>query len=121
MPHKILVADDDLAYSELLSGHLKDNGFTVVTAASGVETVKRIRSDQPDLIILDLKMPLGGAVSILTTIKQDREMRSIPVIACTGTWPEKEKIIREMGADHFFKKPFDFNELLSVINKILKG
>ncbi|MBI4224350.1 MAG: hypothetical protein HY609_05405, partial [Deltaproteobacteria bacterium] len=45
MPHKILVADDDLAYSELLSGHLKDNGFTVVTAASGVETVKRIRSD----------------------------------------------------------------------------
>lgn len=117
---KILIADDDPDLVELLTTRLRANRYEVITAGSGVLAVTEAVKEKPDLVILDLKMPSGGGVSVYEQLKKYIKTLFIPVIFITA-FPSEEarKRVMEMGAEDFISKPFDPNELLSKVRKAL--
>lgn len=117
---KILIADDDLDFVELLTSRLRANSYEVITASSGVLAVTEAVKEKPDLVILDIKMPSGGGVSVYEQLKKYIKTLFIPVIFITA-YPSdeiREKVI-EMGAEDFISKPFNPDELLFKVRKAL--
>lgn len=81
--------------------------------------MEQIRKDPPDLVILDIQLPVGGGIDVLKRIKKYQETRNIPVIILTGTHPEREKDCLELGASAFFVKPYDPVDFLARVQAIL--
>lgn len=118
---KILVADDNPDIVELLSSRLEAYGFDVVSADSGVNTLLKTIEEKPDLIILDIKMPSGTGIGVYENIRRQKQIADIPVIFITAyASPEIETQVRHLGAEDFISKPFDADELLEKVRKVLK-
>ena len=120
MNKKILVVDDELPIIRLLTLRLKANNFDVVSANDGYECVEKAKSELPDLILLDIKMPGGGGISAFKNLKEIDATKSIPVIFITA-YPSAEvkKLVMDMGAQGFIAKPFDTEFLTNSVNNIL--
>jgi len=123
----ILVVDDDPNIATALSIRLKDAGYQVVTAADGEKALKLARETWPDLIIMDIGlplmdiwMPLGVGFSVVRRLKR-MGMGEIPIIFITAG---KQALLREMAQDleavGFFEKPYEPEELLKAVNDVLK-
>ena len=113
---KILVVDDSpterLALSEVLVRH----GYQVVTADSGDEAVIKSKTEQPDLILMDVVMPGTNGYQATRTIVRDEQTRNIPVIICTSKGLETDKIWgMRQGAFDYMVKPLDHAVLLEKI------
>jgi len=120
MSKKILIADDEPHILQLLASRLKANNYTVVAAMDGMNTIRTAHMEQPDLILLDIKMPAGSGVSVFETLKKSVKTLTIPVIFITAHPSEEiRKMVLEMGAEDFIAKPFDSEELLKKIKKVL--
>ena len=118
---KILLADDEEDLVFLIKTRLESQGFEVITAYDGIETLQKARSECPDLIILDVMMPAGDGFKICQKLKIDQETSSIPVIFLTAkTLDKDERKGLGVGAEYYVKKPFEAGELIAVINKVLK-
>jgi CheY-like chemotaxis protein len=126
---KILVLDDEpnvVAYLETL---LQDNGYDTVSAADGLEGMKKARSEKPDLITLDISMPEESGIRFYRELKEDPELAGIPVVVVTGVTgyggkPEEfQKFIstrkRVPPPDGFVAKPIDREELLKGVTSLL--
>lgn len=115
----ILVVDDKIENRELISFHLIQNGYRVITAESGHAALETIRLESPDLVLLDIKMPGMDGIETLKKIKSMAP--SIPVAMVTAVWDEEEaKIAMEAGAFEYITKPIDFEYLkLAVLTKII--
>ena len=118
--NKILIADDDPDIVKLLSSRLRANGYNVVDAHNGVWVVVKALKELPDLIVLDINMPLGNGISVFEQLKKHIQTFFTPVIFITGypSYNIRDKVI-EMGADGFISKPFDADELLFKIEQAL--
>jgi CheY-like chemotaxis protein len=123
---KILVVDDDMVILKVLAFKLKGKGYDVYTATDGAQAVSTVRTQKPDLIILDLTFPpqVAGVAwdgfVIMDWLKRVDEAKNIPVIVVTGGDPAKyEAKARAAGATAFFHKPLDSEELLGVVQKTL--
>ncbi len=120
MKKKILIVDDELLIVRLLAIRLKSNGYETFVAIDGYQALKMARDVEPDLILLDLKMPAGGGVHALENLKSLRYTITIPIIIITALPEEKvKKLTMEMGADGFFSKPFKSVELLKKIEELI--
>lgn len=118
---KILVADDEHNIVKLVESRLKANGYDVITAYDGQEAFNKARSDQPDLIILDLMLPKMDGYKVCGLLKKDTNYSKIPVILFTARAQESDKAIGlEMGADAYIIKPFESEILLGKIKELLK-
>jgi DNA-binding response OmpR family regulator len=118
---KILIADDDVEFTELLSQNLEYAGYETVIAYEGVRTVEAANKHLPDLIILDWKMPAGMGSDVLIDLKKKRRTRHIPVIVITGM--DNDTIERDsirLGARVFMKKPFDPHTLVHKIHELIE-
>jgi CheY-like chemotaxis protein len=105
---KILLVDDVNLMLELQKSFLKFSPVRVFTAYNGVEAIRTARREKPDLIFMDINMPVMDGVTCCTTIKADPELRSIPVIMVTTMGkPEDEILSRKAGCDDFVTKPMD--------------
>ncbi|MBI3964370.1 MAG: sigma-54-dependent Fis family transcriptional regulator, partial [Chloroflexi bacterium] len=115
---RILVADDDAAIRDLLVDFLESEGFTVSEAKTGAEVLTRVSEGQPDLIIMDMRMPELSGLDVLQKIKE-KEL-DIPVIVMTayGTSTIAIKAI-QLGAFDYLTKPFELDEVLLTINRVL--
>ena len=116
---KILVVDDSpterLALSEVLVRH----GYQVVTADSGEEAVIKSKTEQPDLILMDVVMPGTNGYQATRTIVRDEQTRNIPVIICTSKGLETDKIWgMRQGAFDYLVKPLDHAMLLDKIKAL---
>ncbi|MHC4992807.1 MAG: response regulator, partial [Planctomycetota bacterium] len=80
----VLVVDDDPDAREFLTTVLNDNGIATTTAEDGVEALKMIEQDPPDLVALDITMPEKSGVAVYRKLKQDDQLKTIPVIIITG-------------------------------------
>lgn len=101
----ILLAEDDIILAELYVERLKQEGFNVVHASDGEETLKFIKEYSPSLIILDIMMPHMNGLDVLKTIKEDPTTKDIPVIIVTALVQEIEKINKMMNqADAYIVK-----------------
>jgi two-component system, OmpR family, response regulator VicR len=118
---KILVADDDRSVITLLKNALESKGYLVITASNGQEALDKIFDVSPDLMILDIMMPLKDGYEVLAEIRKDPLYKILPVIMLTAKIGERdEEHAFEEGADHFMPKPFKIEEMLARIDSLLQ-
>lgn len=118
---KILVVDDHQEMIELLQDSFQLRGYDVVTARNGQDALARVYQEKPDLILLDVMMPLIDGFELCRTLKQNPETQRIPVILITVKGDESD-IERgfEVKADGYVVKPFEPSELTEFAEKFLK-
>lgn len=120
MGNKILVVDDEPQIVHLLCQRLKANGYETYGANDSYQCLKMTKEVNPDLILLDIKMPAGGGIQAFTNLRASVYTQNIPVIFITAyPGPEIEKQVQEMGADGFFAKPFNSKELVKKIKSLI--
>jgi DNA-binding response OmpR family regulator len=115
---KILVIEDEIKIQQIISAYLTKEGFEVLTASDGVQGLQRVKEGHPDLIILDLMLPVIPGEQILTSVRQNSE---IPVIILSAKGTEDERIFGlNIGADDYLVKPFSPRELVARVNAHLR-
>ena len=120
MPKKILIADDDQDTVSFLASILKANKYEVVVAFDGMQTIAVSHKEKPDLILLDIMMPVRSGINIFENLKMSALTAITPVIFITGVAnPEIKQKALEMGAADYIVKPFETEYLLSKIRKVL--
>ena len=118
---RILIVDDDRDSVDLLAEWLTMGGYEVTHARDGQEALRRIQTDRPDLVLLDLLIPPPDGMQVMRTIKRDRLLSTIPVVVMTVKRDVKSKVeCLKSGADDFIVKPFHFDELDAVLRSSLK-
>jgi two-component system, cell cycle response regulator len=118
---KILVVDDYPANVKLLERNLHVVGYETVAAYDGEEALEKVRTDHPDLILLDIMLPKLNGFDVCQRLRADEATAVIPIIMITAL-KETEDRIRglEVGADDFISKPFDRGELLARVKSLLQ-
>ncbi|MCR5825925.1 MAG: response regulator transcription factor [Oscillospiraceae bacterium] len=118
MARNILVVEDDNNISNLIKLYLDKEGFEVRLAADGGKAVEEFRAQEPDLVLLDVMLPVLDGWGVLSRI---REHSKCPVIMLTAKGEVDDRIHGlEMGADDYVVKPFEMKELLARINAVLR-
>ena len=121
MAETLLVIDDDPAMLDFLTQCLSPEGFTVSTAASGQDGINQAIILQPDLILLDLRMPIPDGMTVCKELRANPKTRHIPIIVITGIlWPSHLREAMAFGADDFVSKPIDLPDLLIRIRAMLE-
>ncbi|MBU3716126.1 MAG: response regulator transcription factor [Candidatus Nanopelagicaceae bacterium] len=115
---RILVVEDESSFSEALEFLLGKEGFSVVTAATGTEALKKFDQGGIDLVLLDLMLP---EVSGTEVCRQIRAKSKVPIIMLTAKDSEVDKVVGlEIGADDYVTKPYSARELVARINAVLR-
>ena len=118
---KILVVDDEKDIADLLSYNLEKEGFSTVKAYDGEAALKMVKTQKPDLIILDLMLPKMNGLDVCRALRRNPETASLPIIILTAKGDEVDKIIGlEVGADDYITKPFSIKELIARTGAILR-
>lgn len=118
---KVLVVDDEPDVVDMVSMALRHSGFGVVFAQDGSEAVSLAKSEEPDLIILDLMMPQMSGLEVTKTLKNDTNTQPIPIIMLTAKGEEVDRIVGlELGADDYVTKPFSPRELTLRVKSVLR-
>jgi len=121
MPETILIADDHESSLSALEGLLALEGFEVVTAPDGEEALSAFHRGQPDLLLLDVKMPRLSGFEVCRRIKNDAETRLIPIILITAMTATEDRLAGiQAGADDFLTKPVDREQLIARVKSLLK-
>lgn len=117
---KILIVEDNEMNRDMLSRRLERKGFSVVMAEDGQKGVDMSKSESPDLILMDLSLPVMDGWTATSTIKSDTQTNSIPIIVLTAhaMAGDREKAL-DAGADEYDTKPIDFKRLLDKINQYI--
>jgi two-component system cell cycle response regulator DivK len=116
-----LVAEDNPVNRELLRELLEMRGFSVLEAPDGEQTLKQIEQAKPDILLLDLNMPVLDGVETLKRIRQNPELASLPVLAVTAyaMRGDREKILSS-GFNGYVSKPITPSELGTELERLLK-
>jgi two-component system, cell cycle response regulator DivK len=119
---RILLVEDHEEIWDFLSRRLKRRGYDVVIATDGQEGVDKARTESPDIILLDMNLPVMDGWTAASTIKKDPASASVPIIALTAhaMSGDREKAINA-GCDDYHAKPVDFSRLLSQIEALTGG
>jgi two-component system, OmpR family, alkaline phosphatase synthesis response regulator PhoP len=115
---KILIVDDEPQIVEIVERYLSDEGFSVCRAFDGAQAVAVQESEQPDLVVLDLKMPVMNGMDAFRAI---RAHSGVPIIMLTSRGDEVDKIVGlELGADDYITKPFSPREVVARVKTVLR-
>ena len=119
---KILLVEDNEMNRDMLSRRLIKRGFEVAIAVDGQQGLDMAGSESPDLILLDMSLPVMDGWDVARNLKSDNELKNIPVIALTAhaMSGDREKAL-EAGCDEYDTKPVEFKRLLEKINDQLGG
>ncbi len=118
---KILIVDDEVDILELVKFNLKKEGFKTVLAETGEQALDIIKTNQIDLIILDLMLPGIDGLEITKIIRSDSEKENIPIVMLTAKGDESDIITGlELGANDYISKPFSPKELVARIRNIFR-
>jgi len=116
---KILIADDESNIRLLVSSMLSKD-YIVLKASGGEEAIDIARSQNPDLILMDILMPKLDGYTACSTLKKDPATKAIPVVMLTAVGYELNKrLAKEVGADGYITKPFNLPDLLDTIGQFL--
>ena len=118
MSQKVLVVEDDINIAELLRLYLEKDGFEVKIAHDGGEGLKLAESEQPDLVLLDIMLPVLDGWQVCRRL---RKTTKTPIIILTAKGETEDKVSGlEMGADDYIVKPFEVKELLARVHAVLR-
>ncbi len=118
--YKILIADDEPANRTLLKELLIKTGFEVEEASNGREAVEKVKTSRPDLVFMDMRMPVMDGYEAMREIKSLENSAHVPVIAVTASaFSENKKKMLETGMDGYIRKPYKFHEIYDIIQSFL--
>ena len=113
----VLVVDDDPDVRKVLADAFESEGFRVMTAANGMQALHRARDAAPDVIILDLNMPMMSGDDFLYAWRVGAETHSVPVVAISAAYPSLQP--EDLGVEAFFPKPFEIDLLVRHVKDLL--
>jgi class 3 adenylate cyclase len=120
-PPHILVADDDWLNRDLLKAYLGNSGCEVVLASEGQSALEQALQNPPDLVLVDVQMPVMDGLTLCGKLKQNLRTQFVPVVIVTALDSEEEKIRAiEAGADDFITKPYNAIVLLTRVRSLLR-
>jgi two-component system alkaline phosphatase synthesis response regulator PhoP len=115
---KVLVVDDEPQIVEIVERYLSDDGFDVAHAFDGVEAVKTFDAIKPDLVVLDLTMPVKSGLEVFHEL---RSRSAVPIIMLTSRADEVDRVVGlELGADDYITKPFSPREVVARVKTVLR-
>jgi len=122
MAPKILVVDDEPDVLLIVKTGMQAEGYDVVTASNGLDALAMVKEEKPDVVILDVMMPLMDGFEVLAKLKEDDATAAVPVIMLTGL-SERSKIQKALisGIHFYVVKPFEFEELIQKVRTVLNA
>lgn len=115
----IMIVDDEQDVLTYLTALFTDNGYDVRTAMNGSEAMKKVETEKPDLITLDVSMPEESGIKAYRSLKENKATKDIPIILITGVSPEMKRFISARKSvpapDGYFEKPIDRDALLKKV------
>ena len=118
--NKVLIVEDEPLLRDLIASHLSINGFNVIEAANGVDCIKQVERAMPDLILLDLNMPIMSGAGVLRKLRDmGAECPVIMITACND--PSKLSEIQALGAVDILSKPFSLSAVSIEVRKHLNS
>lgn len=117
--HRILVVDDDVDISQAISRALKAKGYDVIVAYNGEEGLKKAREEKPDLMLLDIMMPVMDGFTVAQLLNKDKVLSKIPVLALTS-FSESLGQPFEFKVAEYIRKPIRSKDLIAIVEKHLK-
>lgn len=117
---KVLIADDEPFNVEVLEQALDETDYQIITAANGQEAWEKIQSEQPDLILLDLMMPIMDGFAVLAKVKEDAMLRDIPIIIVSAEQDSKSVVKGiKQGAEDYLTKPINTAQFVHKVKEYL--
>jgi two-component system, OmpR family, alkaline phosphatase synthesis response regulator PhoP len=117
----VLVVDDDPAITRVVRGYLEQAGYGVLTAYDGDTALRLLRTERPDLLVLDLMLPDRDGWDITRLIRADPALAATPIIMLTARVEDTDKIVGlELGADDYITKPFNAREVVARVRALLR-
>lgn len=118
---RVLIVDDEKDIVEIISYNLEKEGFSTLKAYDGEAALKSVRTQKPDLLILDLMLPKMNGLDVCRAIRHAPETASLPIIMLTAKSDEVDKVTGlEVGADDYVTKPFSIRELTARVRSLLR-
>lgn len=117
---KVLIVDDEPFNLDYIEQELADSNYQLITASNGREALDKIYSVQPDLVLLDLMMPILDGFAVLAQVKADPSVRDIPVIIISAA-SDSRSVVKgiKQGAEDYLTKPVDGDLLLQKVKEYL--
>ncbi len=114
---KVLVAEDDFHIRQIIANKISNVGYIIFLAENGREAVDIARKEKPDIIIMDIMMPVLNGIDAIKILKQDQDLANIPILVLTAMafGDDGEDLVAIVGVDNIITKPFSPKELLDVI------
>jgi CheY-like chemotaxis protein len=118
---QVLVADDEPEVIDLVRMMLEMEGYSILEAADGEQTLACTRSELPDLILLDVRMPRMSGLAVLDELQSDPATAHIPIImlSVVTTYPEVRKALQQ-GAIAYLSKPFELRQMTNLVARVLE-
>ncbi len=118
---RILVVEDEQDIAQLVQHYLQKEGFRSITATNGVEALKKVTAEKPDLIVLDLMLPEMDGLEVCKRVRSIPETAMTPIIMLTAKAEESDTIVGlELGADDYVTKPFSPKALVARVKALLR-
>jgi len=121
MGQRVLVVDDDKEIVRIVRAYLEKAGYTVLTAFEGETALHSIRSDRPDLVVLDLMLPDRDGWSITRIVRGDPSLAATPIVMLTARVEGEDRVQGlDLGADDYISKPFNPHEVVARVRAVLR-
>ena len=118
---RVLIIEDNTANAELATFVLEDAGFVVNAVTDASDALALVASFQPDLILMDIQLPEVSGIEVTKWLKEDDELKHIPVIAVTAfAMKGDEERIRDAGADNYLAKPVSIGPFMTAVRALLE-
>jgi two-component system cell cycle response regulator DivK len=119
---KILVVEDNELNMKLFNDLLESQGYEVIQTRDGLSALELARTHRPDLILMDIQLPEVSGIDVTKWLKEDEELRHIPVIAVTAfAMKGDQERIRESGCEAYISKPISVADFLETVRGFLEG
>jgi two-component system cell cycle response regulator DivK len=121
MTKKVMIVEDNELNMKLFNDLLETQGYSTIKTSDGLAAVKLAKEHSPDLIIMDIQLPEVSGLQVTKWLKEDPELRAIPVIAVTAfAMKGDEERMREGGCDDYISKPISVQKFLDTVGKYLR-
>lgn len=119
---RILIVDDEMPISTLLTQTFEQDGHQVTTAANGIECMNKMASFMPDVVVMDIMMPKLDGVDTTRLIRRNKNYADTVIVALSAKADEETRQrMRDVGANLFMRKPFVIAKLVARVNQILES